>query len=178
MEIKEKGFLNQIQRLSDFINKIIAHLCLFSMASMTIIVLLGVLFRYLFRFPLSWTEESSRYLMIWGASLAISMGIKEKGHVGLTIVMDKLKSRLWKSILETVVFIITSAFLYVMIYYSIQMVMEAKWQYSQGLGITMVLPTLAIPVSMFVGMIQLILRYILDMGRPENTVNEKKIIDL
>lgn len=178
MEIKEKGFLNQIQRLSDFINKIISHFCLFSMAGMTIVVLLGVLFRYVFRFPLSWTEELSRYLMIWGASLAISMGIKEKGHVGLTIIMDKLKSRIWKSILETIVFIITSIFLYVMIYYSIQMVLEAKWQYSQGLGITMVLPTLAIPVSMLIGMIQLVLRYILDLGRPENSENEKEIIDI
>lgn len=178
MEIKEKGFLNLIQSVSDFINKIIANLCLFSMAGMTIIVLLGVLFRYVFRFPLSWTEESSRYLMIWGASLAISMGIKEKGHVGLTIVMDKLTSRIWKSILETLVFIITAVFLYVMFYYSALMVLEAKWQYSQGLGITMVLPTLALPVSMFVGIIQLILRYILDLGKSENTSNEKKIVDI
>jgi len=178
MAINEKGFLNQIQRLSGFINHTISHLCLFSMAGMTIVVLLGVLFRYVLRFPLSWTEELSRYLMIWGASLAISMGIKEKGHVGLTIIMDKLKSRFWKSILETVVFIVTAAFLYVMIYYSIQMVFEAKWQYSQGLGISMILPTLAIPVSMVIGMIQLILTYILDLGKPENLANEKEIIDI
>jgi len=178
MEIKEKGFLYQIQRLSDLLNKIVANLCLFSMAGMTIVVLLGVLFRYVFRFPLSWTEELSRYLMIWGAALAISIGIKEKSHVGLTILMDKLKSRVLRSILETVVFIITAFFLYVMIYYSVQMTQEAKWQFSQGLGITMVLPTLSIPVSMLIGMIQLVLRYILDLGKPENSENEKEIIDI
>lgn len=178
MKIEEKGFINQVQRISNFINKIVSHLCLFSMASMTITVLLGVFFRYVFRMPLSWTEELSRYLMIWGASLAISMGIKEKGHVGLTIIMDKLNSRTLKSILETIVFILTAAFLYVMIYYSVQMVIEAKWQFSQGLGITMVLPTLAIPVSMFIGMIQLVLRYVIDLGKPENSVNEKEIIDI
>jgi len=178
MEIKEKGFLYQIQRLSDLLNKIVANLCLFSMAGMTIVVLLGVLFRYVFRFPLSWTEELSRYLMIWGAALAISIGIKEKSHVGLTILMDKLKSRVLRSILETVVFIITAFFLYVMIYYSVQMAQEAKWQFSQGLGITMVLPTLSIPVSMLIGMIQLVLRYILDLGKPENSENEKEIIDI
>lgn len=176
MEIKTTGFLHHVQNLSDFVNKIVSHLCLFTMAGMTIIVLLGVIFRYVFRLPLSWTEELSRYLMIWGASLAISIGIKEKGHVGLTILMDKLGSRFLQLVLETVIFLSTSVFLYIMIYYSVQMVIEAKWQISQGLGISMVLPTLAIPVSMVIALVQLVLRYILDLGNPQKT--EKEIIDI
>lgn len=172
------GFLGKVQSLTNLINKMVSHICLFTMAGMTIIVLLGVIFRYVFRTPLSWTEELSRYLMIWGASLAISIGIKEKGHVGLTIIMDKLKSRYLIIVLETIIFIATSAFLYVMFYYSIQMVQEAKWQISQGLGITMVLPSLAIPVSMGIAMIQLVLRYILDLGNPKDSEVEKEIIDI
>ncbi len=178
METKDKGFMDLIKKLSNLINIVVSQLCLYTMASMTIVVLLGVFFRYIVRLPLSWSEELSRYLMIWSASLAISIGIKEKGHVGLTIIMDRLKSRIFKSVLETLVFLITAVFLFVMIKYSIQMVIEAKWQYSQGLGITMVLPTLAIPVSMVIGIIQLVLRYIQDMCRPEESETEKEIIDI
>jgi TRAP-type C4-dicarboxylate transport system permease small subunit len=178
MDTKENGFINLIRTISDLLNKVVTQLCLVSMAGMTIVVLLGVFFRYVVRMPLSWTEELSRYLMIWAASLAISLGIKGNDHVGLTILVDTAKSKIAKVILETAIFFVTLIFLVIMIYYSIQMVIEAKWQISQGLGITMVLPTLAIPVSMIIGLIQLVSRYILDLGKGGNVDFEKEIIDI
>ena len=178
MDTKENRFINLIRTGSDLLNKVVTQLCLVSMAGMTIVVLLGVFFRYVVRMPLSWTEELSRYLMIWAASLAISLGIKGNDHVGLTILVDTAKSKFAKVILETAIFFVTLIFLVIMIYYSIQMVIEAKWQISQGLGITMVLPTLAIPVSMIIGLIQLVSRYILDLGKGGNVDFEKEIIDI
>lgn len=178
MSTKENGFVNSIHTISDLLNKVVAQLCLVSMAGMTSVVLLGVVFRYILRMPLSWTEELSRYLMIWSASLAVSIGIKENGHVGLTILVDTAKSKIVRVILETAIFFVTLIFLVIMIYYSIQMVIEAKWQISQGLGITMVLPTLAIPVSMIIGLVQLVFRYILDLGKSGNTDFEREIIDI
>jgi len=178
MDTKNDGFVGFIKTSSNLLNKIVTHVCLISMAGMTFVVLLGVLFRYVLRMPLSWTEELSRYLMIWAATMAITIGIKEKGHVGLTLLLDTAKSKVLRVILETLVFLLTLIFLVIMSYYSIQMVIEAKWQISQGLGITMILPTLAIPVSMIIGIIQLIFRYILDLGRTGKTNFEKEIIDI
>ncbi len=178
MDTKEKGLIGVIRHSSEVLNRFISQLCLIFMAAMTFVVLLGVFFRYVVRMPLSWTEELSRYMMIWAASLAVSIGIKEKGHVGLTVLFDAAKSKAARAVLETIVFFVTLVFLVIMIYYSIQMVVEAKWQISQGLGITMVLPTLAIPVSMIVALVQLVLRYILDLNSSENTHFEKEIIDI
>ncbi len=178
MDTKENMFVNLISKLSNSLNKIVTHLCLVTMSGMTFVVLLGVVFRYVLRMPLSWTEELSRYLMIWSASLAISIGIKEKGHVGLTVLIDSAKSRALRIILETAIFFVTLIFLAIMTYYSVQMVVEAKWQISQGLGITMVLPTLAIPVAMIIGLIQLVFRYILDLGNPDPANFEREIIDI
>lgn len=167
-----------MRRSSDAINRFVSFLCFVFMSGMTIVVLLGVFFRYVLQMPLSWPEELSRYMMIWAASLAVSIGIKEKGHVGLTFLFDITKSRVVKIILETIVFLATLGFLVVMIYYSVRMVMEAGTQISQGLGITMVLPTLAIPVSMVIALIQLLLRYILDVSSPDVTPIEKEVIDI
>lgn len=178
MDTKENEFTSFIGKLSNSLNKVVTHLCLVTMASMTFVVLLGVVFRYVLRMPLSWTEELSRYLMIWSASLAISIGIKENGHVGLTVLVDSAKSKVIRAILETAIFFVTLVFLVIMIYYSIQMVIEAKWQFSQGLGITMVLPTLAIPVSMSIGLVQLVTRYILDFGKTGSADFEREIIDI
>jgi len=178
MDTKDNKFVNVTAKLSDSLNRVVTHLCMTTMAGMTFVVLLGVVFRYLLQMPLSWTEELSRYLMIWSASLAISIGIKEKGHVGLTVLVDRAKSKILRTILETAIFFVTLVFLSIMIYYSIQMVAEAKWQISQGLGISMVLPTLAVPVAMIIGIVQLIARYILDLGKSGPADFEREIIDI
>lgn len=178
MGAEEKGLVVIIRKSSEVINNFISLLCLVFMAGMTFVVLLGVFFRYVLRMPLSWTEELSRYMMIWAASLAVSIGIKEKGHVGLTVLYDAAKSKGARIILETVVFLSTLVFLLIMVYYSLQMVVEAKWQISQGLGISMVLPTLAVPVSMIIALVQLVLRYVLDINSSGASRLEKEIIDI
>ena len=179
MDSQENKTLGVLYRLSDILNRIVSHLCVVTIGGMTFVVLLGVLFRYVFRMPLSWSEELSRYLMIWAASLAISIGIRENEHVGLTILLDGAKSKVMRMILGSVIFVVVLGFLLVMIYYSIQMTIEAKYQISMGLGITMVLPSLAIPVSMILAVIQLVLTHIMNLSRgyaPES--HEKKIIDI
>ncbi len=154
----EKGSL--LQRLSDLLSRVVQYSCIFAMGTMTLVVLLGVIFRYIFLSPLSWSEELSRYLMIWGASLAITIGIRENEHVGLTVLIDQTGSKVIRIILNTIIFAVTAAFYSVMIYFSIKMTIEAKWQYTQGLGISMVLPSLAIPVAMTTALMQLIISYI------------------
>ena len=154
----ENGSL--LRRLSDLLSRVVQYSCIFAMGTMTLVVLLGVIFRYIFLSPLSWSEELSRYLMIWGASLAITIGIRENEHVGLTVLIDQTGSKVIRIILNTIIFAVTAAFYSVMIYFSIKMTIEAKWQYTQGLGISMVLPSLAIPVAMTTALMQLIISFI------------------
>lgn len=179
MDSQENKTIGILYRISDILNKIVSQLCVITIGGMTFVVLLGVLFRYVFRIPLSWSEELSRYLMIWAAALAISIGIRENEHVGLTILLDGAKSKVMRMILGSIIFVVVLGFLLIMIYYSIQMTIEAKFQISMGLGITMVLPSLAIPVSMILAVIQLVLTHIINLSRgyaPES--HEKKIIDI
>lgn len=179
MDSQENKTIGMLYRISDILNKIVIQLCVITIGGMTFVVLLGVLFRYVFRIPLSWSEELSRYLMIWAAALAISIGIRENEHVGLTILLDGAKSKVMRMILGSIIFVVVLGFLLIMIYYSIQMTIEAKFQISMGLGITMVLPSLAIPVSMILAVIQLVLTHIINLSRgyaPES--HEKKIIDI
>ena len=55
-------------KVSIFIERLAAYPCIAATGAMTVVVLLGVLFRYVLRMPLSWSEEVARYLMIWAAS--------------------------------------------------------------------------------------------------------------
>lgn len=179
MDSQENKTIGVLYRISDILNKIVSQLCVLTIGGMTFVVLLGVLFRYVFRIPLSWSEELSRYLMIWAASLAISIGIRENEHVGLTVLLDAAKSKTIRVILGSIIFLVTLGFLLVMVYYSVQMTVEAKYQLSMGLGMSMVLPSLAIPVSMILAVIQLVITHILNLFRGYAPVSqEKKIIDI
>lgn len=61
---------------------------------MTFLVLLQVGFRYLFNSPLSWTDESSRYLMIFMTYLSLPILYLNDKNIAMTFITDKfLNSR-------------------------------------------------------------------------------------
>jgi TRAP-type C4-dicarboxylate transport system permease small subunit len=55
-----------------------------------------VIFRYLFKHPLIWTEELARYLQVWITFMGIGYGIRNKCHVEISLLYDKLPFTLQK----------------------------------------------------------------------------------
>lgn len=79
-----------IKKISSAIDKAITVICIILMAAMTMIVLIQVSTRFLpVRNP-NWTEELSRYLMIYIAYLGASTGIKEWANVGVDFIITRL----------------------------------------------------------------------------------------
>jgi TRAP-type C4-dicarboxylate transport system permease small subunit len=164
----------RIKGVSALIDKIVGVACGLLFGAMTIVVLVGVLFRYVFNAPLNWVEETSRYLMIWGASLAISIGISTGEHVGLTMILDALKPGTAKRALIVVINLLVLVFLVFMTYYATLATAESASQMTGSLGINMVLPKLAVPLSMVISAVQIVLTTIMrlsDSG-PQKTGDE------
>ncbi len=51
---------------------------------MSVTIFAQVVMRYLFNNSLSWSEELSRYLLIWMVNIGISYAVKKKCHVRIT----------------------------------------------------------------------------------------------
>lgn len=79
----------RLETLGRQVNRRIEWLYALLVAAM-IVVWLGVGARYLTEAGLSWTEELSRYLMIWAALLAVSCAAWWHEHVGLDILSSRL----------------------------------------------------------------------------------------
>ena len=169
---------NGLQRLAVSLNRIAEFACGFLLGIMTLTVLVGVIFRYVFLSPLSWTEELSRYLMIWTASLAISVGIYRGEHIGLTFVPDRIKGKVPALILSLVIDLLVFGFLLVLLYFSIPLVQQGKLQIAQSLPITMTLPTLSIPISMALALVQLSIKIILSFWGKVVLFEEKSHVDI
>lgn len=154
---------NIFDKLEKFSNNL-AKITLFVVKALTgilvIIVLIGVLFRYAVRDSLSWTEELARYLMIWAALLTVSVGIKDKEHVGIQLLIKQFPPFLTK-IITVVVYILTMVFLTVLTYKGYQVADKAKTQASLALNISMYWPLMSIPVSGVLAIIQQFIQTIL-----------------
>jgi TRAP-type C4-dicarboxylate transport system permease small subunit len=175
--VREK-VLRFLQGAAAKIDKASALGCGVLLGIMTLTVLVGVLFRYVFFRPLGWTEELSRYLMIWTASLAITVGIYHGEHIGLTFLPDKVTSKIGTFLLGTLINLLVLGFLIVMIKYSLPMAIDAKFQIAQSLPISMVIPTLAIPVSMGLDLIQLLIKMALSVFGEGFRIKEKSSVDI
>jgi TRAP-type C4-dicarboxylate transport system permease small subunit len=167
-----------MKKASDALDRGMGLFCGLVFGAMTVVVLVGVFFRYVVASPLTWPEEVSRYLMIWGASAAIALGIKADEHVGLTVIYDGLKAKRSRTALRAVIYTFVLAFQVILFVYSLGMVRDARTMNTLALGITMMLPYAAIPVSMVFGVIQLVLVFILKTSGLDDTKPEVKIIDI
>ncbi len=128
--------------------------------------LMGVLFRYVFRSPLGWSEELSRYVMIWMALLSVALCIWRHEHVGVTMFVKKLPRTLAKGVVfASNGFVL--AFLSVLTIYGFQMAQRGKAQIATGLGTSMEWWLMAVPVSALLCMVMLICKMILDIRRTD-----------
>jgi TRAP-type C4-dicarboxylate transport system permease small subunit len=152
-ETGKNRFVLIIERFAWIIERIAAIPCMIAIGGMTSIVILGVIFRYVLGSPLGWTEEAARYLMIWAASLAVSMGIMKGEHVGITLIIKKFPPQLerWISVgVNLAIFY----FLWVLTERGNMMAIKGKAQISSLLGISMIWSLAAIPIAGLLAMLQ------------------------
>ena len=166
--------------LSIFFERLAAYPCIVATGGMTIVVLLGVFFRYVVRQPLSWSEEVARYLMIWAASLAVSVCIMRREHLGITFLISRLPYAVQK-VIAVLVNLLVLWFLWVLTKFGYAMAIEGKAQLSPILaeyGITMIWSLSAIPVAGALAMVQTFLQILIDIFGKKEELDIKGSVDI
>ncbi len=133
---------------------------------MIIIVLIGTFFRQVLQNPLLWTDELARYLMIWMALIASSIALKQREHVGIKIIIQRMPTRLRK-VIVFVTKLFMAYFLYILTVEGVAAALRARSQISPALRITMFWPLLSVPLAGFFTLLQLILQMIIDLTGEE-----------
>lgn len=113
---------------------------------MFLVVFAQVIFRYLLKHPLPWSEELARYLMVWVACLAAAEAYREKKHVGVSLVVGLLPAGAqgWA---ERLVHLAVLALMAVIVYQGARLSWLLRDQLSPALEIPMSWPYLAVPVG-------------------------------
>ena len=167
-------------KLSLFFERLAAYPCIAATGTMTAVVLLGVIFRYIIRQPLSWSEEVARYLMIWAASLAVSIGIMRREHLGISVLISRLPHFAQKCA-AVLVNLCVLWFLWILTKFGYFMALEGQSQLSPILaryGISMVWSLAAIPVAGALAMIQTGLQILVDLFGKKEELDIKGSVDI
>lgn len=130
--------------------------------SMVVIVIAGVIARYAMQNPFAWTEEASRFLMIWMVLIGMSVVTRNREDLCVEFLVIRLPvavQRVIKLANETLVMM----FLFILTTYGFEMAMNARMQRVPSLGITMFYPLLCISVGGCLTMLQLGIQMLIDL---------------
>lgn len=128
------------------IEKTMRWVLIFLMTTLTFLVCIQVLFRYVFGNPLSWSEELARYLFVWLTFLGAAVGLRKKIHIGVDFLTMLLTPRVRKY-LQMIVSVLLLIFLAVVIYYGFEAVEVTMNQPSPALAIPMGYVYASLPVA-------------------------------
>ena len=92
-----------MKKAKSILDQIINFVLVFITSVMCVVVFWQVFTRFILGAPSTWTEEAAKYMMIWIAFLAGSMGLKTGTHIGLTALEDKLHSPTAKLVLKIII---------------------------------------------------------------------------
>lgn len=152
---------NRMRVLLDFLRKAQNLALKAIVAVITALLIAQALSRYLLMLPIYWSEELTRYLMIWGAFIGSAVAVRLEGHVAASFLAAKggrNLQRFLKSLTRTVLVL----FLAVLIYYGFALSLRVSGQLSPALQISMMWPYLSIPVGCCLMLIEIVAAMLLD----------------
>lgn len=105
-----------------------------------------VFFRYVLHSSLAWTEEMSRFLLIWLVLLAAAAEVKRGAHISMRVLVDLFKPH-WRALVDRIASVLILCFALIMVVYGLQLSERTMSQTATTLPIQMGQVYLALPLS-------------------------------
>ncbi|MFC1799038.1 TRAP transporter small permease [Thermodesulfobacteriota bacterium] len=110
------------------------------MVALLLLAFVNVALRYVFSYPLHWSEELIRFIFLWVVMLGATVGVARGGvHISIDFFYDKFPYKL-QLIFKLVINVIIFLFLTVFFYYALKILMVTYDQPSLTLDIPMSVP--------------------------------------
>lgn len=134
-----------IHDIDKVINKILRFIVIIMLSVMSVVVFAKVLFRIV-HLSIPWSEELSKYLLIWSTFLGAAICIRKGSLVGLEFLKNSMSEEKQK-ILQTILNLIVCAMLLFLINVGFWAVRRVWFQITPVLKLSMGLMYAAIPIG-------------------------------
>ena len=172
--------MKQLNWFTTNLNKQVLKITAVMFILMTIFVTAQVVARYVLNKSVPWSEEYSRYLFIYVVLLGSSVAVKEKGHVAVTMIADRLKGQL-KYGVALFSTLISCGFFGVMIYSGYYSMLRAAIQVSPATATNLGLVYAAVPISgalMLLYSVEALLEQLRDGARGQQPTDDSALPDI
>ena len=132
-------------KLSNWLDNACGVLCVICVTAMVLLTGAQIVCRLCFT-ALVWSEEVSRYLLVWSTFLGASCVYKRLGHINVTLIRELFPPSLQK-LMQITVHILCGAFFLLAVYYGIKYMGLQSRQLSAALRIKMSYIYIAIPLG-------------------------------
>ena len=116
------------------------------LAAMTLITGLAIAGRFVFSYSLFWSDELTRFLLIWISFLGMSVGVRRGAHPGIDSLVRGLPPRTARIVFSCAA-VLSLLFFAVMVTYGGVLILRTWPQRSPSMGLRMTVPYLAVPVA-------------------------------
>jgi len=137
-----------LNKLSNFIDWLIIRLVFILMLCLVITTTLQIVFRVFFD-ALTWSEELSRYFLVWITFFAATIAYKRGSHIAINFVVVKLESK-FKFLITIFQYIVSILFFSILFYYSWKMIQLQFFQTSPAMSLPMQYIYSCITISMII----------------------------
>jgi TRAP-type C4-dicarboxylate transport system permease small subunit len=162
------SFLIRAKRL---LNRAVDACVMSLMAVLAVVLFLAVITRYMFNFPLAWSEEVSRYAFVWLSFLGAELCFRANMHIGVDLLV-----RLFPLRVQQIVWrggqALAAILLIGLLIAGINMTALTYDQLSPALGIPMSFVYLAVPVGAALMCLELVIQVVCDHPVPSEQVAE------
>ncbi|MCR4424580.1 MAG: TRAP transporter small permease [Firmicutes bacterium] len=157
-----------VRRISDSLNAVAMAALFLLIAAMIVVITLQVVARVWFT-ALSWTEEASRYLLVWSSMIGASIGVKRGSHIAVTFVVGLLPG-LMQKIVGVVMAVLACGFFAAGVFYGTELFNRTVFQTSPALELPMRYVYLAIPLSSGIMLVHGLSALLETLGAPSREV--------
>jgi TRAP-type C4-dicarboxylate transport system permease small subunit len=135
-----------IDVVSHQVNRLAEGATAVCLAAMTLLVGVQIAGRFLFNYSIFWSDELTRFLLIWVAFLGMSAGVRRGAHPGIDSLVRAVPPRAGRLIVSLAV-CCSLIFFAVMTWYGSLLAFRTWAQRSPSLGLRMGIPYLAVPAA-------------------------------
>lgn len=158
----------------DWLNKAVGVIVGLMLGVMSIFIIAQIVSRFVINMPLHWTEEAARYLMVYIVFLGAALAVRHNRMIAIEIIMENVKPKV-RRVLKITTMVITIIFSVILLVEGMDILDIVHRQLSAGLGITMDIPYMAIPIGallIIINSIAVIIELLTTDHEPESEVEE------
>ncbi|MDO6822887.1 TRAP transporter small permease [Marinobacter sp. 1_MG-2023] len=145
MALATQSVLRPLKRVERGLDAILQPVVFAAMAALIAVITLQIVSRVLFS-AVGWTEEVSRFLLVWITFLASTLAFQRGRHIAVTFAVDALPVRL-RQVARIVATLAVLAFLVTLVVIGYRYMQVQSFQKSASLRLSMTYVYAVIPLS-------------------------------